>query len=187
MVNILVGCTGSVATIKLPILVHSLFEELSKKYSNVKIRVVVTEHAKHFFNPTDLGEVDWFSDSDEWNTWQNRGDDVLHVELGKWADIFLLAPLDANSLGKIASGVCDNMLLCTVRAWDVGKPLVFCPAMNTKMYQHPITSVQLETLKLWGYVEVPVVEKTLICGDVGLGAMAEVSTIVQVVVENLNS
>lgn len=164
----------------------------------------MTEHAKHFFNPTDLGEVDWFSDSDEWNAWQNRGDDVLHVELGKWADIFLLAPLDANSLGKIASvssptkppfqttnqiiiqGVCDNMLLCTVRAWDVGKPLVFCPAMNTKMYQHPITSGQLETLKLWGYVEVPVVEKTLICGDVGLGAMAEVSTIVQVVVENLN-
>lgn len=44
-----------------------------------------------------------FSDSDEWNAWQNRGDDVLHVELGKWADIFLLAPLDANSLGKIAS------------------------------------------------------------------------------------
>lgn len=65
--------------------------------------MVVTEHAKHFFNPTDLGEVDLFSDSDEWNAWQNRGDDVLHVELGKWADIFLLAPLDANSLGKIAS------------------------------------------------------------------------------------
>lgn len=61
--------------------------------------------------------------------------------------------------------------------------------MNTKMYQHPITTSQLETLKLWGYVEVPVIEKTLICGDTGLGAMAEVSTIVEVVVglvENLN-
>lgn len=58
--------------------------------------------------------------------------------------------------------------------------------MNTKMYQHPITSGQLETLKLWGYIEVPVIEKTLMCGDTGLGAMAEVSTIVQVVVENLS-
>lgn len=65
--------------------------------------MVTTEHAKHFFKPTDLGEVDLFSDSDEWKAWQGRGDDVLHVELGKWADIFLLAPLDANSLGKIAS------------------------------------------------------------------------------------
>lgn len=69
--------------------------------------------------------------------------------------------------------------MCTVRAWDVSKPLVFCPAMNTKMYVHPVTETQVATLKSWGYIEVPVIEKTLMCGDTGLGAMAEVSTIAE--------
>jgi len=60
----------------------------------------------------------------------------------------------------------------------MSKPLLFCPAMNTRMYEHPITSSQIEVLKKWGYTEVPCIEKTLICGDTGLGAMAELDTIV---------
>lgn len=68
------------------------------------MRVVTTEHAKHFFDLNSLPDnVDVFSDEDEWSTWQKRGDEVLHIELGKWADVLLLAPLDANSLGKIAN------------------------------------------------------------------------------------
>ncbi|XP_066148106.1 phosphopantothenoylcysteine decarboxylase [Euwallacea fornicatus] len=186
MVNVLIGCTGSVATIKLPNLISSLKEEFTKKHQNIKIRVATTERAKHFFKSADLGEdIDVFSDSDEWNAWQKRGDEVVHVELSKWADVLLVAPLDANSLGKIASGICDNILLCTARAWDLNKPLIFCPAMNTKMYIHPVTAAQISTLKSWGYIEVPVIEKTLICGDTGLGAMAEVSTIVQTVVHSV--
>lgn len=72
----------------------------------------------------------------------------------------------------------DNLLTCTARAWDVTKPLVFCLAMNTKMYEHPITAQQVTVLKSWGYSEVSVISKTLMCGDTGLGAMAEIRTIV---------
>lgn len=182
MVNILIGCTGSVATIKLPILVRTLTQKLSENSISVKIRIIVTEQAKHFFKETDISDdIDIFSDHDEWSTWKNRGDPVLHIELGKWADVFLIAPLDANSLGKISSGICDNLLTCTVRAWDMSKSLLFCPAMNTKMYIHPLTANQISTLISWGYREIPVTEKVLICGDAGAGAMAEVSTIVDTV------
>lgn len=75
--------------------------------------------------------------------------------------------------------MCDNLLTCTARAWETCKPLVFCPAMNTKMYNHPLTEQQIDILQKWGYHLIPVVEKTLICGDTGLGAMAEVSDIVK--------
>ncbi|RZC35314.1 phosphopantothenoylcysteine decarboxylase [Asbolus verrucosus] len=179
MVNVLVGCTGSVATIKLPLLVQNL---LVLKPSETKIRVIATEHANHFFNEEDIpADAEIFNDSDEWAVWDKRGDPVLHIELSKWADIFVIAPLDANTLAKIANGLCDNLLTCTARAWDLSKPLIFCPAMNTKMYQHPLTAAQISTLISWGYQEVPVIEKTLICGDTGTGAMAEIDTIVAVI------
>jgi len=66
----------------------------------------------------------------------------------------------------------------TIRAWDFTKPVVIAPAMNTCMWQHPVTSVQVKQLEAWGYKVLPTVEKTLVCGDKGLGAMAEVDTIV---------
>lgn len=78
-------------------------------------------------------------------------------------------------------GLCDNLLTCVARAWELKKPLLFCPAMNTKMWEHPITETQVNILRTWGYTMVPCVSKTLICGDTGLGAMAEVSTIVEYV------
>lgn len=58
------------------------------------------------------------------------------------------------------------------------KPLLFCPAMNTRMWEHPVTASQVSVLKSWGYVEIPCISKTLVCGDTGLGAMAEIDTIV---------
>ena len=87
-------------------------------------------------------------DTLEWESWKGRGDPVLHIELRRWADILLIAPLSANSLAKIASGLCDNLLTCVIRAWDVNKPLFFCPAMNTLMYEHPMTAKQIATLKV---------------------------------------
>ncbi|XP_032198310.1 phosphopantothenoylcysteine decarboxylase isoform X6 [Mustela erminea] len=74
---------------------------------------------------------------------------------------------------------------CVIRAWDCRKPLLFCPAMNTVMWEHPITAQQLGQLKAFGYVEIPCVAKKLVCGDQGLGAMAEVGTIVDKVKEVL--
>uniref|UniRef100_A0A182N9P8 Phosphopantothenoylcysteine decarboxylase n=1 Tax=Anopheles dirus TaxID=7168 RepID=A0A182N9P8_9DIPT len=181
--NILIGCTGSVATIKLPLLVEKLRQLADFE---LEVQVIVTEHARHFFSPDELpSTVTVHTDQDEWSSWQKRGDPVLHIELGKWADLLVIAPLDANSLAKMASGLCDNLLLCTTRAWDPDKPLLFCPAMNTRMWQHPITGQQIETLKSWGHREVPCIAKTLMCGDTGLGAMAEVDTIVSVVSDTL--
>ncbi|XP_057344969.1 phosphopantothenoylcysteine decarboxylase isoform X6 [Manis pentadactyla] len=75
---------------------------------------------------------------------------------------------------------------CIIRAWDPSKPLLFCPAMNTTMWEHPITARQVDQLKAFGYVEIQCVAKKLVCGDQGLGAMAEVSTIVDKVKEVLS-
>ncbi|XP_033940480.1 phosphopantothenoylcysteine decarboxylase isoform X3 [Gymnodraco acuticeps] len=74
---------------------------------------------------------------------------------------------------------------CVVRAWDTSRPLLFCPAMNTAMWQHPITAQQVSRLTEFGYVEIPCIAKKLVCGDEGKGAMAEVSTIVSVVKQYL--
>jgi phosphopantothenoylcysteine decarboxylase len=198
--NILIGCTGSVASIKLP----NLISELKSKDStfNVsclpsvarrlltipfQIRVVLTEKAKQF---VDLEQIqpsaEVLLDENEWKMWKNRGDPILHIDLVKWADIFVIAPLDANTLGKMSSGICDNLLTCIARAWDVEKPLLFCPAMNTRMFLHPITSRQIEDLRDFGYYEIKPISKTLMCGDTGIGAMAEVNIIANQIVNHLS-
>lgn len=186
MKNILIGCTGSVATLKLPILINEL-KQLEFDNKNIEVKVVVTEHATHFFSMNDIPDnVPVLRDADEWSAWSNRGDPVVHIDLAKWADIFVIAPLDANTLGKLANGLCDNLLTCVARAWDHKKPFLFCPAMNTKMWEHPITDTHITQLQNWGYRLVPCVSKTLICGDTGLGAMAEVTTIIEYIKSVLN-
>ncbi|XP_059622419.1 phosphopantothenoylcysteine decarboxylase [Phlebotomus argentipes] len=180
--RILIGCTGSVATIKLPQLIQCLAESIP----GAEMKVVVTECARRFFSTDEIPSgTPVLTDANEWSAWKHRGDPVLHIDLAKWADLMVLAPLDANTLAKIAQGLCDNLLLCILRAWEPSKPLLFCPAMNTKMWQHPITAEHVSRLRAWGYHEVPCIEKTLMCGDTGPGAMAEVDTIVQNVREYL--
>lgn len=169
----MVCCTGSVATIKLKQLVEDILKH------ELEVRVVASERSQHFFDAGELpAGVEVFRDADEWAMWTKRGDPVLHIDLGKWADVVLVAPLDANTLAKISQGICDNLLTCVIRAWDIKKPLLFCPAMNTRMWEHPVTATQISALKSWGYIEVPCIAKTLMCGDTGLGAMAELNTIV---------
>ena len=82
--------------------------------------------------------------------------------------------------------MCDNLLTCICRAWDFKKPILVAPAMNTFMWDHPITGIQISTLKSWGYEEIPPIEKVLMCKDTGVGAMAEPDTIVKKVIEVLN-
>lgn len=203
LTNIIIGITGSVATIKLAELVRKLQEKLV----DVNICVVPTKNSLKFcpdLNETfnkDLPELKdrlaflkkrgrggdrrvlAFVDEDEWTSWQGRSDPVLHIELRKWADACLIAPLDANTLAKISNGLCDNLLTSVLRAWDLedikSRPVVICPAMNTFMYTHPITKRQLNILANdFGFTLVDAIEKTLICGDVGMGAMAKVDDIV---------
>lgn len=199
--NIVIAVTGSVATIKLVELINLLKEKFSiyqnDKISSkilrteLKIRIVMTENSKHFMPKRKLVnmladmKIEIFDDADEWNTWKKMSDPVLHIELRKWADICLIAPLDANTMAKLANGICDNLLTCLVRAWDTSKPLVYCPAMNVHMYNHPITKEQLCRLQSFGYLRVDAIEKVLACGDFGMGAMASLETIVNKVTECL--
>ena len=179
--NIIIGCTGSVATIKIPKL--SLLLK-SKGYS---IIIVPTNSALHFLKSAALSEkrlpstsqyqpccsdlsstrvepclecmvrslypeLNFEMDKGEWTSWNNRGDPVKHIELRNWADVLLIAPLSANSLASIAQGLCNNLLLCIVRAWDMKKHFIFCPAMNTHMYNHPFTKIHIDILKVCSLV-----------------------------------
>ncbi|KAI8092149.1 flavoprotein [Gilbertella persicaria] len=168
MTNILIGATGSIATIKIPLLV-SLF----KKYDNVNVKVVLTESA-YFFVKDQVIDCEVFREQDEWNQWSKISDPIMHIELRNWADVMVIAPLDANTLGKIANGLCDNLLTCVLRAWDINKPVIACPAMNTSMWQHLLTARHLDILEsVLKYHIIHPISKKLACGDTGIGAMAE--------------
>uniref|UniRef100_A0A2R5LMD7 Phosphopantothenoylcysteine decarboxylase n=1 Tax=Ornithodoros turicata TaxID=34597 RepID=A0A2R5LMD7_9ACAR len=180
--NVLVCCTGSVASIKIPQLVQELRDV---KTATLNVRVVATEKSLHFFDRSELGDTELFLDEQEWTSWKKIPDPVLHIELRRWADLMVIAPLDANTLAKVAAGICDNLLTCIIRAWDMKRPLLFCPAMNTFMWEHALTGRHIQSLKELGYREVPCVKKKLACGDTGFGGMAAVGTIVSAVTNAL--
>mmetsp|Transcript_24001 Transcript_24001/g.66701 ORF Transcript_24001/g.66701 Transcript_24001/m.66701 type:complete len:201 (+) Transcript_24001:494-1096(+) len=164
--RILLGLSGSVAAIKAVELVHLLSEV-------GEVKVVTTRSALHFFDPQTLREngTEVLGDADDWRVWQKKGDPILHIDLRKWADLLVVAPLSANSLAKMAHGLCDNLLTCVVRAWDFNKPMLVAPAMNTHMWDSPFTGRHLSTLRELGVHVLNPVSKTLACGDVGQGAL----------------
>jgi phosphopantothenoylcysteine decarboxylase len=200
--NILLGVTGSVAAIRTP----ALFQALAA--SGHAVKVVATNASLYFFHAHDLPGGALVTDADEWPRrgtgalWM-RDDPVLHIEMRRWADLFLIAPLDANTLAKLANGLCDNCLTCVWRAWDPMRPVVLAPAMNTLMWDHPLTRRHfaqlceivnqppppdphdlhhvLDWLNARAATVLTVVapqSKRLACGDVGVGAMAEVEDLV---------
>jgi phosphopantothenoylcysteine decarboxylase len=171
--HILWGITASVATIRAPILARLLL-------SIGDVQAMVTERATHFLDEAPA-EIPLHRDADEWAMWRQLGDPVLHIELRKWADVLVVAPATADSLAKLAAGICDNLLLSVARAWDFSKPLVVAPAMNTKMWEHPVTDGHLRTLRGWGVTIVDPVEKQLACADVGIGALAAPEAIAEAV------
>lgn len=175
--------TGSVATIK----TANIIDALKSKIDNCEIVLIPTERAEHFLDLSQVKADKIYRDQDEWDAWQSRGDPVLHIELRKWAHILLIAPLDANTLAKLSNGMADNLLTCVARAWDFSKACFFAPAMNTFMWEHPVTSVQVDLLKKWGYKEIPCIEKVLMCNDRGKGAMAEPQTIVDFVTSKMSA
>jgi phosphopantothenoylcysteine decarboxylase/phosphopantothenoylcysteine decarboxylase/phosphopantothenate--cysteine ligase len=105
-------------------------------------------------------------------------EDVRHISLAQNADLALIAPATANFIGKIASGIADDMLTTVIMAIEK-KPVVICPAMNTAMYQNPITQDNIKKLLGYGYHFVEPREALLACGDLGKGALAELSTILE--------
>jgi phosphopantothenoylcysteine decarboxylase len=203
MANILLGVTGSVAAIKTPL----LYETLRRPGHAVK--VVATQASLYFFDPAAIEREALVQDEDEWpgrdsgRRWQHE-DEVLHIQLRRWADVLVIAPLDANTLAKLANGLADNCLTCVWRAWEPARPVVLAPAMNTLMWQHPATGRHLRQIAAdMGYTApadlsldelgdrinahcprlrvVAPESRRLACGDEGVGAMATPERIAEMV------
>lgn len=158
--RVLLGLTGSVATIK----INEMLRLITK---TADVIVIVTKSAQHFATSETFEDVRFYNDDSEYAMWKERNDPVLHIELRKWADIFVVAPLSANSLAKLANGLCDNLVTCVARAWDFERPFYVAPAMNTLMWTHPFTEKHLNAIEEIGIKIIPPVQKTLMCGDKG--------------------
>ncbi|KAH9811549.1 flavoprotein [Melampsora americana] len=186
--HLLIATTGSVASIKLPLIVKAL-----SSYSGIDIQVVATPHSLHFYDEANVvteagGLVKVWKDADEWSNWDKVSDPILHIELRRWADVILVCPCSANTLAKLAGGLCDNLLTSLLRATNpVEIPVILFPAMNTHMYEHPLTQKQIEVVRNEiGYEVSGPVSKTLACGDTGIGAMTEWSDIVKLVADRFH-
>jgi phosphopantothenoylcysteine decarboxylase/phosphopantothenate--cysteine ligase len=165
--NILIGITGSIAAYKVAILVRGL----TKLEANVKI--IMTKDSNEFITPLTLSTlsnnpvlIDWKDQNDNWNN---------HVDLGLWADLFLIAPATANTLAKMNTGLCDNLLMATYLSAKC--PIAFAPAMDLDMYQHFSTQQNISNLVNQGYHLIDSEEGELASGLVGKGRMAEPDTI----------
>jgi len=209
--HLLLAASGSVATIKIPNIVRGL-----AKQKNLAIRIILTESAARFLQgqSEEQPSLDTiaeypnveaiYRDEDEWKEPWVRGAPILHIELRRWADLLVIAPLSANTLAKISNGLCDNLLTSVVRAWQVEagvgevigngnseaviaeqKRIIVAPAMNTAMWRHPLTAKHLRAPEddqyyHWFDILRPI-EKELACGDTGDGAMCDWKKIVETI------
>ncbi len=176
--NILIGVTGSIAAYKIPILVRLL------RKAGANVQVLMTESAKAFVTPLTLSTVSnnavysqaFSKDTGEWNS---------HIEFAEWADLILLAPLSANSLGKMVNGIVDNLLLTTYLS--ARSDVMFAPAMDLDMYQHPSTKKNIQTFIDWGHILIEPTEGELASGLCGAGRMEEPENIFKIIDEHFEN
>ena len=168
--SIVLGVTGSIAAYKIANLASMLVK------LNADVHVIMTQNATHFITPMTFETltnnkciVDTFD--------RNFNFDVKHVSLAKKGDLFLVAPCTANVIGKVAGGICDDMLTTTIMATKA--PVLFSPAMNTGMWENPILQDNLQKLKRYGYHIIEPIEGRLACGDIGSGKMPSEETLLQ--------
>ena len=176
--NILLGISAGIAAYKTASLVR-LFVK-----SGAHVRVVMTPSAKEFVTPLTLSTLsdhpvlsDFTDENDDNAVWNN------HVELGLWADLFVVAPATANTLSKMASGNSDNFLIATYLSAKC--PVYFAPAMDLDMYKHPTTKNALDKLQSYGNILIPSAFGELASGLVGMGRMAEPETIKETIEQHL--
>lgn len=171
--NILVGITAGIAAYKTANLVRLFIK------AGAQVKVVMTPASKDFITPLTLSTLSknpvhssFFNDDEalpedlqENAVWNN------HVALGLWADLFVIAPATANTMAKMANGVCDNLLMATYLSAKC--PVYFAPAMDLDMYKHQSTLNSFEVLKSYGNIMIPATNGELASGLVGEGRMAE--------------
>ncbi len=162
--NILLGVTGSIAAYKAAALASLLMKQ------GCHVDVIMTENATQFISPVTFESltgtkcmVDTFD--------RNFQFDITHISLAKKADAVVIAPASANIIGKMAGGIADDMLSTTWLACRC--PIIVVPAMNTRMYEHPVVQKNMQTLKELGCIFAEPAEGLLACGDVGKGKMME--------------
>ena len=168
--HIIVAVSAGIAAYK----AIEVVSRLRKKGAEVK--VVMTQNATHIASPLTFGEIsgypvalDMFEQVHQW--------DVEHIALATWADAYVVVPATANVIGKIYAGIADDMLTTTIMATTAPKYL--CPAMNTEMYNNPITQRNLEGLRSLGYHIMEPAEGWLACGITGVGRLPEPEAIVE--------
>jgi len=187
MANILLGVTGCIAAYKAADITSAL------RYEGHEVKVIMTENAKKFITPLTLATLSnnpVYDDSVEWAT-MPRDPSVKHVELAKWGDLLVICPATANTISKMRYGMADNLLTSMILAFS-GKPLIVFPAMNNKMYEHPITQDNIRELQSYRDALnyplikiVPPVEGRLACGDVARGKLPSTKAVVGEIKENL--
>lgn len=168
--KIILGVCGSIAAYKIAVLTRLLIK------SGAQVKIIMTPSARDFITPLTLSTLsknpvltDFFRDKT--GQWHN------HVELGLWADAFVIAPASAHTLAKMAHGLCDNLLLAVYLSARC--PVFFAPAMDLDMLQHPSTKKNIETLQVYGNHLIQPAFGDLASGLTGLGRMAEPEEIIQ--------
>ena len=165
--KILLGVTGSIAIYKSLELIRLFIK------AGAKVKVIMSEEAKRFITPLTFEAI---SQNEvlhvKTESWSNE---LNHIHSGKWADIFVIAPVSVNTLNKLSHGIADNLLTQTAIAFN--KHIVIAPSANTNMMLNPITQESLTKLQSLGYEIVAPQTKLLACNDEGMGALADVEKI----------
>jgi phosphopantothenoylcysteine decarboxylase/phosphopantothenate--cysteine ligase len=168
--KVLVGVTGGIAAYKTAGIIRLLIKE------GAEVKVIMTSHAREFITPLTLSTLSRNPVLTEFYNPEN-GDWNSHVDLGLWADLFLIAPATANSMAKMAVGVADNLLLTTYLSARC--PVFLAPSMDSDMFKHPATIINIETLKAFGNIILEPETGELASGLEGKGRMAEPENIVK--------
>lgn len=168
--KIIVGITGSIAAYKAAIFVRLLVK------SGAEVKVIMTSAAKDFITPLTLSTLSKNPVLSEFTS-GSKGEWNNHVELGLWADALVIAPASANTIGKMANGLCDNLLLATYLSARC--PVFVAPAMDLDMYQHPSVIKNLDALKSFGNHIIDAEDGELASGLSGVGRLAEPEHLVE--------
>lgn len=163
--KILVAVTGSIAIYKALDLIRLYIK------AGAKVRIIMTESAKKFISPITFEAISQSKVLDEQNENWDKSQDYNHIDIGKWSDIFVIAPCSANTINKLSNGIADNLLTQVALAYPRMKLLA--PAANTNMLRNPITQASTKMLKLCNFEIIQTQTKELVCKDVGDGAMAD--------------